>query len=310
MKLRKIAALFTALVLCLCLSSCAWNSDPTPLLYKVTDTNGNTVWLFGSIHVATEDLYPLPDYVMDAYNDSVALAVECDVLAEQDDPAIEDAATKMLYTDGTTIADHIDSELYDQAVTILKDEGVYSELLDLYTPVMWSNTIDNLSIVNMGYDGDIGIDVHLLETAKAEGKEIREIESVAFQYNMLASFSPAVQEFLLENSVASYDNPLGSLSFAMLASAWKSGDEESLTMLLTSTTEGLAEEDIALYEEYNKALLTDRNITMTDYAEEALLSGGDLFICVGAAHVVGEGGMVDLLEERGYTVETVTAPEE
>ena len=37
----------------------------TPLLYKVTDADGNVVWLFGSIHVGKEEFYPLPDYVTD-----------------------------------------------------------------------------------------------------------------------------------------------------------------------------------------------------------------------------------------------------
>jgi uncharacterized protein YbaP (TraB family) len=44
---------------------------------------------------------------------------------------------------------------------------------------------------------------------------------------------------------------------------------------------------------------------MADYAEEAVESGKEVFICVGAAHVVGEGAMADLLEERGYKVELV-----
>jgi uncharacterized protein YbaP (TraB family) len=45
---------------------------------------------------------------------------------------------------------------------------------------------------------------------------------------------------------------------------------------------------------------------MADYAEEALKSGKEIFICVGAAHVVGEGAVADLLAQRGYTVELVT----
>ena len=44
---------------------------------------------------------------------------------------------------------------------------------------------------------------------------------------------------------------------------------------------------------------------MTDFAEDALASGDEVFICVGAAHVVGEGAMADLLAKRGYTVTLV-----
>jgi uncharacterized protein YbaP (TraB family) len=44
---------------------------------------------------------------------------------------------------------------------------------------------------------------------------------------------------------------------------------------------------------------------MTEYAEEALKSGKEIFICVGAAHVVGEGAMAEQLRDLGYTVEIV-----
>ena len=44
---------------------------------------------------------------------------------------------------------------------------------------------------------------------------------------------------------------------------------------------------------------------MTDYAVDALASGEEIFICVGAAHVVGDGAIADNLRELGYTVEVV-----
>lgn len=61
-----------------------------------------------------------------------------------------------------------------------------------------------------------------------------------------------------------------------------------------------------MYVEYNDAMMVQRNLAMADYAEEALASGKEVFICVGAAHVVGEGAMADLLAQRGYTVERIT----
>ena len=67
------------------------------------------------------------------------------------------------------------------------------------------------------------------------------------------------------------------------------------------------EEEAALYAEYNDKLIVQRNATMTEYAEEALLSGEEIFICVGAAHIVGQGAIAENLRELGYTVEIVTA---
>ena len=54
----------------------------TPLLYEVTKNDSETkIYLFGSIHVADERAYPLPEIVMNAYNSSDSLAVEFDLIS-------------------------------------------------------------------------------------------------------------------------------------------------------------------------------------------------------------------------------------
>ena len=88
-----------------------------------------------------------------------------------------------------------------------------------------------------------------------------------------------------------------------MSDLWQSGDAEVLAKALSE--DEVPETEKELYEEYHKAMITDRNRAMTDFAEEALKSGDRVFICVGAAHVVGEGAMADLLASRGYTVTLV-----
>ena len=44
---------------------------------------------------------------------------------------------------------------------------------------------------------------------------------------------------------------------------------------------------------------------MTAFVEDSLASGEEVFVCVGAAHVVGNGAMVELLRDSGYTVTLV-----
>ena len=283
------------------------NADNSPLLYKVTDGQGNTVWLFGSIHVGQESFYPLPDYVMDAYNGSDALAVEFDVLTYQEDmQAMMADMQLMIYTDGTTIKDHIPQELYEECVQILKENNSYNAMLDYYYPSMWSQFIDSFAMEQAGANTELGIDMHFLELAHEEGKTIIDIESGSFQFGMLAGFSDELQAMLLESSVESYTMPeMYSQSLQLMLDAWQSGDEYTLELLTQTNSHLVAEDEKALYAEYNDALVTQRNINMADFAQEALASGQELFICVGAAHVVGDGGMADLLKERGYTVTIV-----
>ena len=326
--MKRWLSFILALVLCFCLVACGEGAEPapteetqiptqqqpeetvpteestsTPILYKVTDDAGNTAYLFGSIHVGKEDFYPLPDYVINAYESSDALAVELDILAfEKDIKAQTEALMPLIYMDGTTIKDHIPQELYDQAVVAMTKLEVYDPMLDYYCPAMWSSLIDSVQSEKTGADASLGIDIHMLNRAKADGKTILEIESAAFQYQMLADFPEALQILLLEGSIESLNDEEGAKeAMNTMMELWAAGDEEALLDFLYEETDE-NDPNLELYEAYDKAMVTDRNISMADFAEEVLASGQTVFICVGALHVIGEGGMADLLAQRGYDV--------
>ncbi len=279
----------------------------TPLFYKATDDDGDTVWLLGTIHVAKEEMYPLPSYIYDAYSNAQALAVEFDTVAyETNFDLIGKMMSSWLCEKSGHIYDYISEELYTDAKDVLKDLGIYTQLFDRYYPVVWWSFIDSGMILRTEYTSELGIDNHFLARAYEEGKDILEIESAEFQNDMMLQFSPELQAHLLEQSVKTYDDPDAFTSLDDMVNLWRAGDEERFETYLASEDDGIdSQEERALYEEYNNAILVERNIVMTDFAEDCLKNGEDVFICVGAAHIVGEGAMVDLLRERGYTVELV-----
>lgn len=286
------------------------NTEPataSPLLYKVTDGQGNVAWLFGSIHAGLEYYYPLPEYVTSAYAGSDALAVEFDILAyEEDLEAQMSDMMQLVYTDGTTIRDHLSDELYTAAVEILTENGMYSMLMDYYCVSLWSNMIDNIVYEAINVRSDLGVDRHLLEKAYADGKKILDVESSEFQTAMMANYSEPLQVLLLESSLESYaDQEAVRQGLDEMLTLWASGDEEAFAAYLSAEEEFSSPEEEQLYQEYNNAMLISRNLDMADFVEDALVSGEEVFVCVGAAHVVGPDAMVELLRERGYTVELV-----
>lgn len=322
---KRIVALLMAVLMCLSLFGCNDSSDKatdkkdsgatvdqastsssTPLLYKVTDDSGNVIWLFGSIHVGRDDFYPLPDYVLDAYESSDAIAFEFNIDEfESDMKAQMDALTPLVYNDGTTIKDYIPEDTYDKAVEIMEENNVYSVALDFYVPSFWSTSIDNCTYIKLEYDVNSGIDRHFLELAQEDKKEILEVESAALQYQILADFSEQLQIYLLESSIEAYNDLENSKKDVnKLMDLWANGDEEELADYLDEEEE-LQADEVELYEEYNNALIVERNNSMTEYAQELLKTGKEVFICVGAAHIVGEGAMAQQLKELGYTVEIV-----
>jgi len=283
------------------------NKGISPLLYKVTDDKNNTIWLFGSIHVGKDYFYPLPDYVLDAYNNSDALAVEADMVAyEADTDAQMRDAYKLIYLDGTTIKDHLPEETYKKGVETLTEMGVYSEFLDYCIPYLWVSEIQNYLTEKAGLDYKLGIDMHLLNDAYENNKEIIEIESAEFQNNMMANFSEELQAVLLEDMLEAYDYPdLYKKDMETLLKFWELGKEKLLAKYLNAEGEYESAQEEALYKEYDEEMVVKRNLSMTNFAEDALLSGKEVFICVGAAHVVGEEGMSGQLADRGYNVEII-----
>ncbi len=275
----------------------------TPAFWKATDKDGDVIWLFGSIHVGKEEFYPLPEAVTDAFKQSEAIAVEFDMIAfENDMSAAVEALKIMVYSDGSKISDHIPKELYDDAVKLLTDAGVYNALYDYYQPSLWMSLISNLSLDKIGLDAKYGIDNCLLLTAKSENKEILEIESAKEQYKMLASFSEELQIALLEDAVALEKAGESANETIELAKAWEKGNIEELTEMLS------VPDDIELTDiesEYWDAMMTKRNNKMTDFCVKSLKEGKEVFVVVGLAHFLGEDGIVNQLVELGYTVEEI-----
>lgn len=287
------------------------SSEPvsdTPLLYKVTASNGAVVWLFGSIHGGSEKPV-FPSYVTDAFEQSDRLAVECDVVAFEKDLSAQINALKyFLYPDGSKISDHIEDTLYQQAKQILQENNQYTALYDYYLPSLWSNMLTQILYSKVDIQAENGIDRYLIDQAYQTDKEIVEVESVDFQYAMLAGFSEPIQLLMLQSSIQalqSIDEQKQILD--RLLRAWQEGNSEEMEKLLFSEVDEMTGQQKDLYDQYCDVVYTQRNHSMTDFAEQALQNGEKTFICVGVAHVIGEEGMAALLKKRGYQVTLVLA---
>ena len=64
----------------------------------------------------------------------------------------------------------------------------------------------------------------------------------------------------------------------------------------------MIEDELAAHPEYrdlHKRMFDDRNLRMTDRIVEMQQAGGRYFVVVGAGHLVGDQGIVAMLERRG-----------
>lgn len=278
----------------------------TPIFYAITKPEANnTIYLLGSIHAADETAYPLNEKIIKAFNDSTYLAVEVNInelnnnLSEQ----IE-LAQKMLYIDNTTIKDHLGDELYNSMVESLKEKNSYNQMYDNYKPMFFESLFENLIINDADMNSNDGIDMYFLKLAEENSKQILEIESASYQYDLLLSIPEELSKMNIKNYIDDYDTSVEDMR--NLYEAWKKGNLEELNgIIFEETEEDLTEEEQKLIDNYNNSLISDRNYNMSNKLQEYFKDGKDIFCVVGLAHIIGEDGIANLLEKDGFIVEQI-----
>lgn len=288
-------------IICFFVFSYAHAANDKAFFWKVSSKT-TTVYLLGSIHFADKSFYPLRQEIENAFSRSEHLVVELDV--NNIDP---DVYNRLLlhrgsYKDGKTIKDKISAETWVQLQKHLKSLNINYENIKNYRPGILVLTLSAMQVMQMGFDPQLGIDVHFLLEAEQQEKNIIELETLEQQINLFLNIPDA--ELLLKESLYSLDE--AELMMANMVSYWKQGDETQMSKLLFED----AVEDYPAFSEIYDSLFYKRNRQMA-LKIEAMLTGklqdksqqtGDYFVVVGAGHLIGEKGIINFLNEKGYEV--------
>ncbi len=277
-----------------------------PAVWEVTDpASGNSLKMMGTIHIIPDDTSVIPQYVMDIYNESNGVAVEYDISKIQTDMVVQILyLSYFMLTDGTLITDHLSPETYEAAKAYLTEIGLYNEAFDSYNAAYWSSLISSGAIMNIEGMKESGVDSYFIDLAKADGKEVRSIEALETQMDAITFMTDELCEYDI-NSMLELSAEEMEETFMTLYDAWAAGDVGAILEADSESASEYPEEIAADYEAYNQKLLYDRNVGMADKAEEYIKNGDNIFYMVGFAHYAGDGSVIDILEERGYTVEKI-----
>lgn len=283
-------------------------ADIDPLLWKVEGKNGNTMYLFGTIHVGDERNKQVFDMLKDEINACDAVAAEFDTVAYAEDVNQQLATVmSMMLNDGTTIKDHMRADLYDKSVKYLTDAGVYTTAYDMYNLGFWNNALSSTAVQLSPYSTDYGMEGLVLNEAKSGNKEILELESAQSQTDLISGFSDELQNLLIEAFLDTADTYSDEIK--KLHDAWLAGDEDKLNDEIEGETgdddEELTPEQQKLLDDYRKKMYDDRNDGMVKKAVEYLESGKNVFFTAGTAHFLGDKGIVKQLTDKGYKVERI-----
>lgn len=279
-------------------------SDITPAIWIVKGENGTEVTLTGSMHALKKSDYPMPKELTDAYDNSDIIAVEADV-TKSGSITFQSAMLAAMYYDDTDdkLSNHIAPKAYE---VLEKYLDTYSLDISSYSNMRpWAvyTVVENLSLSKSDLSGDMGLDKYVMMKAHNDDKEVYEVEGMEFQFDLFAELSDDVYSMLFESREnKTIENDLDELE--QLHDAWATGNLEYIEN--ASNEEIETDENYAdAIKEYERKIYTDRNKVMTEAVENFLNGEKNVLFIVGAAHYVGDEGIISLLEKDGYTVERV-----
>ena len=291
-KLNKIISVIFLIAIFICAGYSLSYAEKN-FLWRV-QSKGTTVYLLGSIHLLKKDVYPLSRTIESAFEKSDVLAVEADV-NDTSRLDLQKLMESAFYPGNDNLEKHVSGKTFDLIKEETAKAGLPMELVYNQRPWFLGLTLESTELMKSGYDPNYGIDKHFL--SKAEGrKKISELESLDYQVNLLAGLNDEEQELFLLYTLRELKILVHEVD--KLVAAWKSGAVEKMEATMTKS---LAE-DRRFYAIYDN-LIYRRNRNMAQKIEGYLKTNGTYFVVVGAAHLLGDKGIIQLLKDKGYSVE-------
>ncbi|WP_054549742.1 MULTISPECIES: TraB/GumN family protein [Lysinibacillus] len=266
----------------------------------VVEDEDTLIYLLGSIHLGTPDLYPFDKKLVTAFDESDALLVEANIL---DTEALEYYSEKAMYTDGSTLKDAVAPETYAKLEQVAKLYDLPMDQLTVQKPWMLSSALSMLAMDDsFGMTPQEmamhGIDVYFLLNAQLQQKPVIELEGTRAQVDMFEGLSPEAQEQSLVAVLDSIIHPAEENQSEVLQewfTSWKQGNVEEFAKSFQAM-EGTSSE-------FNEMLFGLRDEQMAKKIMNVLEEKeGKYFVVVGSGHFLIDKNIRYHLEKNGYKV--------
>ncbi len=253
------------------------------LLWRISDIKNNNSYLYGTIHLKDKRVFAYADTVVGCLKTCDKLALELDL-----NPMNMLQYSNMLFLPGdSTLKDIFTTKDYDTIDKVVeKITGMKFVFFERFKPVaLLSVVMENM----LPGDMEVTLDEYIYQKGTEMHKEVVGLETFDEQFKLLESIPLAsLVDFLKhpEKTISDLDS--------MVCDYRKS----KLNELLRSMQED--ETMVSLKNEF----LDERNIRMAAKID-SLLTDNTFMIAVGAGHLPGEKGLINLLKQKGYTLSPV-----
>ena len=256
------------------------------LLWRVDNkTGGDPSYLFGTMHVEDPRVLNLPQPVLDAFNQSQSLTLEALLSLDQ----IVAAGTELLLQDGSTLVELVGTERFKRISTALVERDMPPQFANLLKS--WAVAV---LLAQPASESGMFLDRKLQHMALQKGLAVSGLETLQEQLQIFNNMSVQDQVTLIDETLAQFESIPQIIEELIQAYL----DRDLLRL------RALADEQFEMstvQQGLKHKLLADRNLKMIEKMHRRIEEGG-AFIAVGALHLSDKQGLLQLLQNSGYTL--------
>ena len=251
----------------------------------------STLYLAGSVHLLPAQDAALPPGFERAYTDSARLVMELDLGTVDPLAAAGWMAEHGALPPGWSLRSILGEPRYALVSSAAERLGLPGEVFANQAPWVVALELSELDYQHLGMDPDQGVEEQLLHRAQADGKPTAGLETLEQELGPLEALPRADQLRLLDQTLDELHQGPGELREVL--AAWRRGDTPRLAALLSREYRSFP----ALYQ----PLVTARNQRWLPQIEQLVMGQQNCLVVVGALHLVGDGGLLELLRKDGFT---------
>ena len=257
----------------------------------------NTVYLAESVHLLKPGRAELPAALDTAYARASTIVMELDLSHVEESELQAWMLEHGTFKGSMTLQQAIGDKRYQRLAAETSRLGMPLEALQQFEPWAIALTLADLEYLKLGYDPEQGVEQQIMRRASADKKDVRGLETMDEQLGQLQRLSYEQQGRFLDLTVDELRD--AEQDTDELLTAWRAGNMQRLAELLSSEYQSFPE----LY----RALVTERNRHWLPQIEQFLRDDHDYLVVVGALHLVGKEGLLELVRRDGFTPTPVIA---
>lgn len=268
------------------------SASADPSLWVVKGPHA-TVYLFGSIHVLKKDVPWRTPKIDAAIQQSGSLWLE---IPNADDPqSMQPLIIQLGLDQAHPLSTKLPKDEIDKLDKIAKVAGIPNGEagLDPLRPWLAAIVLSAAPMMKAGYDPQSGVENILKPEFTKANKPVLGFETAEQQLHYFADMPEKQQIDYLTSGIDDFDTETA--KFDKIVSDWYAGDDASLDKLMSADLK-------TKFPDLYQILIVKRNQGFAAQIDKLLKGDGSAFVAVGAAHLVGDDGVVTLLRKMGYTV--------